>query len=267
MLKTFHMELSLRQVRERSLLRDMSRKRSRKSSVDLDPVEFLVGFINTDLEGLSQEDVLKLWRGIGAFENSGTPNLELWADDRNDMNAAERHDPRRLKELQLTLCSLLQPIAERQSGTARPAAPLHPDESGSKDPFWGDWSSVSFGHCDVSLGIAQGPDEATRIVLQGPFFHILYAKAALLLLVMNHPTRSRLRCCPECSAVFLRIRKQRYCTRRCVNRANMRTWLKDRRGKASHRASSKRSYEKRIRTRLNPNLKIAGRKAKEGKAK
>lgn len=39
-------------------------------------------------------------------------------------------------------------------------------------------------------------------------------------------TLMRIRVCPEpkCRQLFVRVRKQVYCSRRCVNRANQREW-------------------------------------------
>ena len=34
----------------------------------------------------------------------------------------------------------------------------------------------------------------------------------------------KIRRCPECSDLFLKIRKQKYCSRTCVNRVNKRDW-------------------------------------------
>ena len=45
----------------------------------------------------------------------------------------------------------------------------------------------------------------------------------LFFLLAREPT-DKIRMCPECHALFLRVRKQQYCSRRCVKRVNMRTW-------------------------------------------
>jgi hypothetical protein len=242
-------------------LRDRSRKHTRKSSMGLDPIEFLVRFTNSDLKALSKRGWLKLLDDLAAFDRWGPRSLELRPDDEGDQSPVNgRRDPRQLRQLQVACLSLLQPIAERQSITATSATKNRPDDPESVHAFHASCSSDSFGHGDVRIGFAEGPDEGPRLLLSGPSFHILYVKAALLLLVVNHPTRSRLRCCPECWTVFLRIRKQQYCSRRCVNRANMRAWLKRQHGKASHRASSKRSYAKRVRARLGAKVQIKTRR-------
>jgi hypothetical protein len=42
--------------------------------------------------------------------------------------------------------------------------------------------------------------------------------------LLYQESRSRIKRCPECGAIFYRIQKQQYCTRICTNRANVRTW-------------------------------------------
>ena len=42
--------------------------------------------------------------------------------------------------------------------------------------------------------------------------------------LLNQQTAERILTCPECKKHFLKIRKQKYCSRTCVNRANKRDW-------------------------------------------
>ncbi len=59
--------------------------------------------------------------------------------------------------------------------------------------------------------------------------------------------------CPECETLFLRNRRQRYCSRTCTNRATLRAWRKE----PEHRAQEKKQTVDRL-NRLN-------RKARSGK--
>jgi hypothetical protein len=82
-------------------------------------------------------------------------------------------------------------------------------------------------------------------------FHVLWATGNahdLFLLVLNfiitqEPTDKILRC-PECKNVFVRIRRQQYCSRTCTKRAVMRNWRKTPAGKAAQARSSKLQYAK-----------------------
>jgi hypothetical protein len=42
--------------------------------------------------------------------------------------------------------------------------------------------------------------------------------------LLGHESMDYVRRCPECGAVFYRVGKQQYCSRPCVNRANVRNW-------------------------------------------
>ena len=50
--------------------------------------------------------------------------------------------------------------------------------------------------------------------------------------------------CPECDDLFYRVRKQRYCTRRCVSKANWRTYMKTDAGKTAKRRADKKRRKK-----------------------
>ena len=234
-------------------MRDMEKKNGQKSSAGSDPVEFLVRFVNTGLEAISAKDRLKLCGDLKGFSRSGLTGLEPRPDSEFLGEVTD------LRQLQAVFYSLLQPIAERQSKKVTAVIPSRPDDPETIRAFHAKCSSESIGAGDVRVGFAEGPDEESRLILSGSYSHVLYVQAALLLLIVHHPTRSRLRSCPECRAVFLRIRKQRYCSRRCVNRANMRAWLRVQAGKKSHQASSRRSYARRVHADTSQNVRIGSR--------
>lgn len=62
-----------------------------------------------------------------------------------------------------------------------------------------------------------------------------------LMHLITQGNTSPVRRCPECQTFFYRIRRQRYCSRRCVNRANKRAWrAADPRGKQKASAKARR---------------------------
>jgi len=69
--------------------------------------------------------------------------------------------------------------------------------------------------------------------------------AILLHLLWREPT-NKIRRCPECGGLFVRNRKQRYCSQRCTKRATMRTWRKKPQGKAAAARSSRAQYERKV---------------------
>jgi len=80
---------------------------------------------------------------------------------------------------------------------------------------------------------------------------------ALLSFLSRHPT-NRLERCPECNRIFVRIRKQRYCDKKCVNRVNARTYRQTSKGGQKNRARAAAHYEKKVRVR-SPNARIKRR--------
>jgi hypothetical protein len=85
------------------------------------------------------------------------------------------------------------------------------------------------------------PSRNTLVVhgsIQDLFLLLLY------LLLSREPT-DRIMRCPECKTMFYRMRKQRYCTRPCVNRANMRKWRQTATGKERERTRQRARYRRR----------------------
>jgi len=228
-----------------NLFSDTTLRERAKSLVETDPIAFLVRFANADLHQFREGDWLNLLDDLAAFARwtrlSGPMNLRLAAIDEPGPRA---HEPTLFIGLQQAIRNLLRRVAESQSVLSRP-----PVQSGGFDLVK-----------DVAVSVEARRGETPALVFLGGFLNLLFIKAAVVL--ATEASAGRLRLCPECESLFLRVRKQQYCSRRCVNRANMRTWLKSKRGKASHRASSTRSYDKRKRARTSPNVTVAGRKVK-----
>ena len=67
---------------------------------------------------------------------------------------------------------------------------------------------------------------------------------SLLSMLPNLP-RDILQRCPECPKIFVRVRKQRYCSRQCVNRVNARKWRNTAEGKRKNRERAAEGYQKR----------------------
>jgi hypothetical protein len=65
----------------------------------------------------------------------------------------------------------------------------------------------------------------------------------------------RLRNCPQCSGLFLKIGKQKYCSQECASRAHWERF-KSRHAGRDHQ----REYEQRIQKRLGPRVKIRHRR-------
>lgn len=63
----------------------------------------------------------------------------------------------------------------------------------------------------------------------------------LLLLLVNEST-DRIRVCPECERIFLRIRRQEFCSSRCVDRRNKRQWRSERKNRLLETRQARERY-------------------------
>lgn len=234
------------------LLRDTRRNESRKSSVEADPIAFLVRFANADLEQFREGDWLNLRDDLAALARallSGPLILTLMpTNEPRRLGAVDSGEYVEWLQLQDNFRRVLRTVAASQS-------PIDPQGL----------SSGAIELVTVGISVAADPTKGPCVELSGEYPTLLFVKAVLLLAA--EPAAARLRLCPECESMFLRIRKQQYCGRKCVNKANMRAWLGRQHGKASHRASSRRSYVKRTHARTSANVRIARRERNGVKAK
>lgn len=83
---------------------------------------------------------------------------------------------------------------------------------------------------------------------------VLFVLALLLYALPANALRS----CPECGTPFVRVRKQQYCSRRCTNRANMRTWRQSGNGHGQESDRNHQRYQARVK-RNSPKAKVARR--------
>jgi hypothetical protein len=207
-----------------------------KSSADEQTVAFIVRVATAALEDYRDGDYLNLAEDLAAFARNRELPLELHPTDSLPNMPPSHEGLRRLQRLREDFAELLHAAA----------APQSTFPAGSRASKYYKPESVGTSLTGHGISIRHG---GASMVVSGPYLGLLSYKAALLLLFAKTPAVSRLRMCPECCTVFLRVRKQQYCSRVCVNKANMRAWLKTPKGKASQRASSRRTYEKRVRGR------------------
>lgn len=224
----------------------------RKSPADADAIAFLVRFINADLDQYREGDWLNLQDDLVSFGRAELAGLSFNPTDQPMLSDALV--ARAFRRLQQDLRELLRPIAESQSA-------IDPQSRfGRELARHSDMSSESTRPLEGAFfTVVVEPGDAPRLKVSARSTELTFIKAVLLMLVVTSTAQTRLRLCPECGAVFLRVRKQLYCSRRCVNRANMRAWLSEPNRKASHRASSTRSYAKRVRARTHARVKVGGR--------
>jgi len=83
----------------------------------------------------------------------------------------------------------------------------------------------------------------------------------VLLALLSFEPEDRFLHCPMCQTLFLRNRKQQYCTARCKKRANMRTWRKTLRGQEQSRSKARTRYQRKV-SKKTPGARVQQRKTR-----
>jgi hypothetical protein len=85
-------------------------------------------------------------------------------------------------------------------------------------------------------------------------------------LVLMEEGISQVQECPECHRAFYRVRKQKYCSKTCINRVSRRNWLKSPKNKKKDRLWARQRYERLVKEKTNGNVKVQSRSRKGDKA-
>jgi hypothetical protein len=233
------------------VLRGVVRERPEISSEAFDPVRFLVRLVTADFDRFREGDWLNLREDLKQFLELDILGLTFQPLD--SMPVPDVSGPEGMMELRSTLASLIYPFAESQSSGVPAAA-----HSARLKEYAGFQSEYAI-PADALFAIKSKQGERPTLKLSADHRALIFLKAAFVLLVANGPEASRVRLCPECGSLFIRVRKQLYCSRKCVNRVNMRRWLADLKGRESHRRSSRKTYERAVVRRTGPNVKVSRR--------
>jgi hypothetical protein len=109
-----------------------------------------------------------------------------------------------------------------------------------------------------SIVIISNP-KMKRVGISGSLLELFSISCLLTLLPAD---LSRIASCPECPRRFYRVRRrQRYCSKRCMNRATRREWLKKAKNRAKEAEWAHRRYKRRVhqKTGGRPNVKRRSR--------
>ena len=82
-----------------------------------------------------------------------------------------------------------------------------------------------------------------------------------LLYALGRDAPDRVRRCPECQRLFVRDRKQQYCTRKCINRFLARKWRASEPVKEKRRQKARVTYGQKMREKLGKNVRVGGKRA------
>jgi hypothetical protein len=81
----------------------------------------------------------------------------------------------------------------------------------------------------------------------------------VLYFLLSQEPVGRIRVCPGCGEIFYKVKKQKYCSRRCGNRAYMREYRSTENGKDKESKENHKAYEKRTKKRTGKTVKVARR--------
>jgi hypothetical protein len=85
----------------------------------------------------------------------------------------------------------------------------------------------------------------------------------VLCLVLMLESTDRILPCPECKKLFYRIRRQEYCSRACVNRANVRKWRATEEGKQQEAKRARAKYERKVQQDTGAKVKVGTRRTRQ----
>lgn len=188
---------------------------------DEDRVRFVLRLAGTDVPALRERALRGLWRHARAFfglpSSSGIKVIgSRSAQARYTSDENERRRKQLLK-MQGDAAGVLEQVR-----TGRPVSVPMSDVTMIGHP--GDPHSVAF----------RGSVAATF-------------RAALAFLLFNEPG-GHVRACPECTALFYRVRRQEYCSARCTDRAVWRNYSPERKRRARRKQYAKYGWKLGART-------------------
>jgi hypothetical protein len=176
-------------------------------------LKFVVNFAGMDLDRLRDGDWLNLREDLQTFVSIDQFMLEGPSPRDEEYTADE------IRALQRELQQVLGDLVAK------------------REPSGNHWPLTQYTKLidlkDLALGVTPldplGMPGHNMLRAQAPARNVFFLH--LFLLLCQEPTGRILRC-PECGTIFYRVRGQRYCTRRCVNRVNRRDWVEAKRQRA-----------------------------------
>jgi hypothetical protein len=222
-----------------------------------DRLPFAIRFASMDLDGIRQGDWINLEEDIVDFVGFRTGRTREEARKQARRIGVSpwpwsgrfvlRRDKDTIRALQADVRGFLNAVMARHEDLdakqrgQQPECEVTPDIPEIHLRLWLDWN--------------QDQPEDVGLLMDGTlrdmFLHVL---SLLLSQDMAHMRR-----CPECQTIFYRVRKQRYCTRTCTNRANMRAFRQTAKGKELESDLNHERYKARVRRKTGPNAQVLKR--------
>lgn len=230
------------------LSRDMRGEQWDITTVRRDPLRFLVRFTQLDLDRLSKGEWWDLQWEVKEFTIEprvfGPLPVSFQAEDIGDY---ANDDKRGLyRSLQERLRAIVEDYVSRPDAQSDDLYPLLDIERIV------DGDTAGEVYVDIQTGHSQVPGSVLMI------FHapLQWVAALQAHFVLQAEEGNRLKKCPQCGTYFLRVRRQKFCSGRCTNKASMTKYLAKQENLQKHREASHRTYAKNKRASLGANVRI-----------
>ena len=225
-----------------------------------DRLKFAVRFANLDLTSQRPGDWLNLKDDLCNFFGYGSAGREIKLGELGGVQAVPLEPPfpqgyteRDFAELQKDVRLIFEPLAQgtiKWPKTARGRVSTETQQRGGFKPVW-----IKVGLHPVRLYDSDECFLTTRGSTRDSF---LFTLAAIL---TSKPV-GQIKNCLECSSLFFRIRKQRYCSEKCTNRAYMRGYRNNGEIKKKEAEKALDRYERKRRSKLGAKTRIQRRARK-----
>jgi hypothetical protein len=207
-------------------------------------IAWVVTFIAADLNKPREGDVLNLREDLHAFllfppRNTSNEVLKLaepfHAITIKDAGIWDNCDLSILRDLQNTCRDILGSVAKPNPNPVNPKSwPL-----------------------DLSFGVSKNGQPLIEGKSVDLFLFTLFNALAV-------EGRDRILICPNCKRIFLKMKRQKYCSRRCGMAQFMREYRKTEQGRDKTAKANAIQYEKQTKKKTGPNVKVHPRTTKKG---
>ena len=223
------------------------------ASRQVDRLTFLVQFVQMDLNTLRPGDWLNLRDDLCRYMNQ--PSSNTWYINRDDPLWTTTPCAV-IAAIQSTTATVLD-LRVDGNAEARDAAEAlqryYPDESQTVETlsYTRERNAFTIGPQDVNLLTKhhEASGSISSITRYYTDAHSAFFQAVMLHL-SSEPTDA-VRRCPECHTLFVRVRKQVYCSRTCVNRVAVRKFRATDEGKQTEGTRARARYEQKVKGTTN----------------
>jgi len=176
-------------------------KKVPRAATEQRDLRWLLKFITTDLNALSETRLKKLSRELGRISLHGG-------------SVARPSEGARARSFQMLILPMRKELGFAQSRLREGLDALMPPDPQREPQEW----FLSMGESEVIL-VREGSAISRRFAPAGPQAELWLGVSSLF-----ERYGTSIRRCPECKTLFLRSRRQEYCSSRCSQKVRSRRW-------------------------------------------